>query len=333
MAANETHDPLLRTALAATCETAPVDFKAELDVEDKGAWLEILKDIVAMANSGGGIILFGLDDSGNPTGSDVAPILDYDASRIGDKLRKYTGLNFGGFSLLPVQRGAAQIAAIRVTSSPIPIVFTADGQYVNEHGQDRFAFRQGTVYFRHGAKSEPGTTDDLRASLDREVERVKASWLTGIRQIVEAPPGAVVSVGLPVQPPTSNNPDRVCLVTDPKAPGVVLMDPNKTHPYRLKEVVTEVNRSLSEGVTISAHDLLGIRRLYQTDSNPAYRYKPNTGSNQYSDALVQWIVDQITADKTFLPKLRERHHQWVTKLNTRRQNAAAPPPDWACKRN
>jgi hypothetical protein len=115
MTASETNDPLLRAALEATCETAAVDFKAGLDVDSKGEWLEVLKDLVAMANSGGGVILFGLSDSSNPTGSAVEPILDYDASRIGDKLRKYTGVHFGNFTLFPSQRGAAPVAAIRVS--------------------------------------------------------------------------------------------------------------------------------------------------------------------------------------------------------------------------
>jgi len=127
--------------------------------------------------------------------------------------------------------------------------------------------------------------------------------------------------------------DRVRLVADSDAVGVVLMDPNKTHPYRLKEVVAEVNRRLPEGAAISAYDLLGIRRLYQTDLNRVYRYKPNTGSGQYSDALVQWIVDQTTSNHAFLPTLRQRHYQWITQENTRRHKAAPPPPvDWAYRR-
>lgn len=314
----DTNDPSPRELLEATCESAAVDFKAGLDVENKGEWLEVLKDILAMANSGGGVILFGLDDSANPTGTDIAPILDYDASRIGDKLRKYTGMNFGGFSLFPVSRGAAQLAGIRITASPAPIVFTADGQYNNAAGQERFAFRQGTVYFRHGAKSEPGTTEDLRAFVERELERIKNSWLTGIRQVVEAPPGAVVSVGLPFQARSEGTMDRVRLVADNDAVGVVLMDPNNTHPFRQKEVVAEVNRRLADGAQITAHDLLGIRRLYLIDSNRSFRYKPNTGCGQYSEAFVQWVVDQIRQTAEFLARLRACHHQWLLDQNARR---------------
>ena len=319
--------PLLAQTVDAANETAAVDFKASLDVDNKGQWLEVLKDLVAMANSGGGLILIGLDDAGIPTGFDVAPILNYDVSRIGDKLRKYTGVHFGGVALLSVPRGRFQLAEIQVSTSAIPLVFTADGQYLNEHNQERFAFRQGTVYFRHGAKSEPGTSDDLRSFVERQVELVKTSWLSGIRQVVEAPPGAVVSVGLPIRATAENTLDRVRLVADADAVGVVLMDPNKTHPYRLKEVVSEVNRWLGGGTHISVHDILGIRRLYQTDANRSYRYKPNTGSGQYSDAFVQWIVNQLKADANFLIQLRERHHEWVINHNGRAREVAPPVVD------
>ncbi len=270
MTASETNDSLLRAALQATCETAAVDFKSGLDVDSKGDWLEVLKDLVAMANSG---------------------------------------------------------------ASAVPLVFTADGQYVNALGQERFAFRQGTVYFRHGAKSEPGTSDDLRAFLERELERVKTSWLSGIRQVVEAPSGAVVTVGLPTQTPQGGAIGRVRLVADADAPGVALMDPNNTHPHRRSEVVSEVNQRLGEGFHVSPHDILGIRRLYKTDSNRSHYYKPKTGSGQYSEAFVQWIVAQSKAAPAFLSGLRERHHQWTLQENARRQKAAPPlPAEWQYRR-
>ena len=313
---------MLLAALEATCEDATIDFKAALDVENKGEWLEVIKDVVAMANSGGGVILFGLDDSCNPTGANVDAILAYDASRIGDKLRKYTGIPFGDFALLPAQRRTTELAAIRVCVSRTPLVFTADGQYVNEHGQERFAFRQGTVYFRHGAKSEPGTSTDLRAFVDRELERVRNSWLAGIRQVVEAPPGAVVTVGLACGAPAEGIAGRVRLVADPDATGVVLMDPNRTHPFRLKEVVSEVNQRLPDAVRVSSHDILGCRRLYQTDSNPSFRYKPNTGSGQYTEAFIVWIAELINQSPEFLPELRARHHLWVIDPDSRSKDPA-----------
>jgi len=49
----------------------------------------------------------------------------------------------------------------------------------------RNVFSVGTVYFRHGAKSEPGTSDDLRQFLEREIEATRRTWLDGIAKVVE----------------------------------------------------------------------------------------------------------------------------------------------------
>ena len=61
-------------ALSARRESKYIDFKAAVDFASQSAWPEIGKDIVAFANSGGGAIAIGLDNSGNPAGADVAGV-------------------------------------------------------------------------------------------------------------------------------------------------------------------------------------------------------------------------------------------------------------------
>jgi hypothetical protein len=80
-----------------------------------------------------------------------------------------------------------------ISAAAMPIVFAATGNY-EVAGKQKNAFQKGTVYFRHGAKSEPGSTDDLRKALEREMDRVRSSWLDGIQKVVTAPPGSSFSV-------------------------------------------------------------------------------------------------------------------------------------------
>lgn len=64
-------------------ESATVDFKLSFDPKSKGEWCELIKDIVAMSNSGGGSIVVGVDDDGNPsTNSDIAPLLAVDPADV-----------------------------------------------------------------------------------------------------------------------------------------------------------------------------------------------------------------------------------------------------------
>ncbi len=79
-------DTLLDKALTATRESRPIEFKEEFDVRSTRDWCEILKDIVAMANTGGGVILVGLDNKGEPVGSDVRALLDLDSADLANKI-------------------------------------------------------------------------------------------------------------------------------------------------------------------------------------------------------------------------------------------------------
>lgn len=188
---------LLNTALNSTRESDQVDFKESLNVDTKGEWLEILKDIVAMANSGGGVLLIGVQDDGRASGFDVTPILNYDTAKIVDKIAANTGQHFSDFTVQEAQKDGHIIAAILIDSVSIPLVFMKQGSH-NVNGKDKIVFSPGIVYFRHGAKSDPGTSDDLRQFLQREIEReiekVKGFWLSGIRKVVEAPEGSEVII-------------------------------------------------------------------------------------------------------------------------------------------
>lgn len=323
MTENTNKDPLLVQAVNATSENASVDFKASLDVDNKGQWLEVLKDIVAMANSGGGVILFGLDDTGNPTATDVGPILKYDTSRIGDKICKYTKVHFGGLRLLSANRGRFQLACISVTASAVPLVFAADGQYLNEHDQERFAFRQGTVYFRHGAKSEPGTSDDLRSFLDREVERVKTSWLGGIRQIVEAPVGSTITVAAPASGAVANV-TAVRLVANDCAEPCKLLNPDETHPYRQCDLVTRINERLAGKCSINRSNIQDVRKAHHIESKPVFYWKGKHSASQFSQAFVDWIVESFENDSRFFEKAHAAHRSVLIAQNDeRRQRISA----------
>ena len=65
------------SVLSRSSETDDLDFKAEFH-NKLGDWLEIIKDVVAFANSGGGTVLIGVNDDGSPSGADVSVICETD---------------------------------------------------------------------------------------------------------------------------------------------------------------------------------------------------------------------------------------------------------------
>jgi hypothetical protein len=279
-----------------TGEESSLDFKAYFDPQSKGDWCELIKDLIAMTNSGGGIIVVGVNDDGTPAlNSDVAPLLAVDPADLTNKIHSYTHQHFADFDVVPDVRHEKPVAVIDIKGSDIPIVFTAHGGYEAPGGKgQKAAFVKGSVYFRHGAKSEPGTTDDLREAIERRLEQVKGFWLDGIGKVMTAPAGAEVQIvqravilttsgeAVPVRLTSDgsvpavgvNNvtlqdvPDAAAirLTNDENAPVFSVMQTDKLYPHRQTEVLKKLAERLDGKARISSHDLQCVRRIYIVDA-------------------------------------------------------------------
>jgi len=215
---------LVRRALNAKRESKYIEFKQDFDPDCAGEWCEVIKDIVAIANSGGGIIVFGLDNSGTPTRVSLTKLAQIDPADIGNRISKYTGPISLEFEIREVMKNGATLHCFLIQGVSIPIVFLKPGTYDAGSGKQKSAFGAGTVYFRHGAKSEPGTTDDIRNAIERQLEVIRRSWLKGVRKVVQAPQGSQIVALHPVAGPgvSSLSTMTVRVVRDRKATPVVL---------------------------------------------------------------------------------------------------------------
>ena len=298
----------VRPVLDRTAEAEDLDFKSAFH-SNPGELLEIIKDMVALANSGGGTILVGVNDDGSPSGNDIASIMSIDPADITNKIYKHTGVHFHEFEFVAKQKHGQEICVISVQASRIPLVFTSVGNY-EVGGKPKIAFAVGTIYFRHGAKSEPGNSSDLRAFLEREVEAIKDSWLEGIVKVVEAPVGSRVAILPPQsQPPGPSGVLPLRLTDDPKAPQYYAIPVDTTHPYRQKEVIEAVNKRLEGRKKISSHDVLCIRRVHEIQKKIEFCYTQNFASPLYSQQFVDWIVNKFDEDPQFFAKAKERFDQ------------------------
>lgn len=296
---------LLDRCGSAKRESRRIDFKETFDPTRTGDWCEITKDIVAMANSGGGAIVFGVRNNGDLSDFNHSTVLSLDPAKITDRVAAYTGEQFSDFEVNETLRDGHKVAVLIVHEVDMPMVFTTAGNYDAGGGRQKVAFQNGTVYFRHGAKSEPGNSGDLRTMLEREVERRRKSWLSGIRKVVTAPRGHSIEVLAPGMFVSSSPEARpVRLVDDPHAELVRRLDPDITHPYRQKELVVEVRRRLGSSPAFMAYDNQVIRKVYGiNESRPEFFYCSKFGSPQYSQSYVDWIVGQFRKDPAFLVKV------------------------------
>lgn len=298
----------LADALTLSSESDEVDFKREFDPASAGEWCELLKDIMAMANSGGGVIVIGLESDGTLAAGPPVAALGLDQATVVDKVAKYTGTNFGGIVIQRTAKSGQDVVAMVIAGSGVPIPFSNPGTYALPDGKQKTVFSRGTVYFRHGSKSEPATVEDFRTAFDRQLSTRREEWLGNIRRVVEAPEGAVVSVlAAEVLPDgSSDGAVKVRLVHDPDAQAVPHWNPDDTHPYRQKELVNAVKARLPEGVRFNQYDVQCLRRAHGIDSNPNFSHHPKFGSCQFSPALVDWLVENYASSSAFFDEARER---------------------------
>lgn len=298
-----TPEKLVERASTGARESKTLDFKSEFDVTARKDWCEIIKDIVAFANTDGGVIIFGVNDNGTISESDVSQMLSYDTADITNKIERYTGYQFSDFEIVPIKRGADQCVAMVIYPSEVPIIFVKPGTYAVDDGKQKTAFAQGTLYFRHGSKSEPGNRDDLLKWRDREIARIRKDWLGGIRKIVDAPAGYSVNMA-----PHNriNDPYRTPVIAKISSkPGAMLVSPQNAEdlwPYRQSELISRVNDTLGSAANINSHDIYCIKFQHNISpsENSDWMFKPHpNASPQYSKAFVQFLVNGFLNDSNF----------------------------------
>jgi len=198
---------LMERALSAISEAAQIDFKKDFNPNLPKEWVEIVKDIVAMANSGGGVILFGVDNYGTPVANfDADAVARIDPADITNKIYKYTGYHFGDFEIVKRKKDGKEIVIFVINKAETPMVFSSPGTYSIDNRKQKTAFAKGTIYFRHGAKSEPATREDLQQWLQNVRQEAQKEILERIQTVATLPVGVPLQIvpgaGEPIDTPT-----------------------------------------------------------------------------------------------------------------------------------
>jgi len=299
-------DEQLQGALSRQRESRTVEFKRSFDTSSPKEWCGIVKDIVAIANTDGGFILFGVDGHGSPVGDPPKGVLSLDPAVITDRIRAYTGVNFDSFEIVEGSKNGQTIAALFISEAHSPIAFNKPGTYALPDGKHQGReFSEGTVYFRHGAKSEPATSADLERAIERRLAKVRRELLSGVRKVMTAPRGSAISV-LPPEVRQSSEPSAtpIRLTDDPEAPEYHLVNPDATYPLRQKEVLANINRQLPRGIAINQFDILAVKYVYDLPSKPEFYYKSRFAAPQYSNEFVSWLLKEYRSNREFFTKCR-----------------------------
>jgi schlafen family protein len=273
---------LIDRALTAQRENRRIEFKDGFNAGSEQEWREIIRDVAAMANSGGGVIAFGVDRSGTPTGADLSSV---NADAIVGHLKGETASSFDDLELHDLRKHAQQVLLLLVGPAATPIVV------------------QGRIYVRRGARSEPGNSREVAAMVERRINAERRSWLNAVRRVILEPPPVLSSE---VRESESADAVPIRVVDDPHAQAFRLVDYDKTHPYRQKELLAELRQRI-DGLNLNQFDLLAVRYAHNTDARPDFSHKGLFGTRQYSPKFLQWLEQQIKSDPRFLLQAREQY--------------------------
>lgn len=225
---------------------------------------ELLTDVVALANVGGGIVI-----------TAEAP----DVSTIRRELA------FDDVELATIERG------------PVLIVGPA--------GESPLTLDSRGAFFRHGAKSAPATRGDLGKFVERRLAAARKRLIVDIKRVISAPEGSEI---VAIERGEDERGERVIrITTDVHAPLYRAVDFDVTHPYRQKELIAAVNTRLAAEIAVNSYDFQAIKHTYDID--PDFVHLPRFGTNQYSQAFVDWLIEHIEGDPEFVTRARAHYHE------------------------
>lgn len=134
--------------------------KADFD-GTKRSKARLAKEVVALANSTGGCLVYGVDVSGNAIGIDGSTVKALDPARVGDYLRSYINDQPVSLEVLVVVEGDATLVIIDVAlAARTPIVMERDGN-VGEGDRREQLFRSGEVIVRDHTQAHPASRKDF----------------------------------------------------------------------------------------------------------------------------------------------------------------------------
>lgn len=181
-------EKLLKLAITGKSESKYLDFKEDFNYDFPSDRLKLLKHIIAMTNTGGGVIVFGVDNFGVNVHFNFAQLLSLDTAVIGNFIESYTGTDFDSFEFVEIRRGSVKKMALLIFKSNDLVIFSKQGQYKDIDGRNKSIFEKGDLYFRHGSKSEKCSNDDLRLFANQQRMSERKALRTVFSRVIETGP-------------------------------------------------------------------------------------------------------------------------------------------------
>ena len=188
-------DIVIDFLMSKTSETAAYDFKYLINLKKESDFVKIAEDIFAMANYGGGYLLFGFREKEYVKGYDPIGLPDgyhVDGADIQRKFNSYSNepltlqyLEFDKKVTLEDKEYMRTFGIIYIPPSNVVLYPRKDGIYKDRKGRIKFAFRDKDILIRRGSVTDRATPTEIDW-IKRRVknENFKISLLSGKPDII-----------------------------------------------------------------------------------------------------------------------------------------------------
>ena len=187
------------------------DYKLTFDASDDKAKVDLVKNLVAFANAGGGQIVFGRNET-QVVGVSADLVQALDSARLTDLLNRFAPENsvVVSHSVQRDEESGNDLLIIQVQAAQFPVVMKKDGDWkgIQKKKGDRPLFRKGDIWTRHSTKTERISFEDMREWIERARKQERDLILSRITHLVNLPDGAEIQVVADTQQPI-DNPQRL----------------------------------------------------------------------------------------------------------------------------
>jgi hypothetical protein len=178
-----------------TSEGPHQDLKRSFDDQSPKALLDLVKDVVSIANTGGGRLIYGRTDT-EVIGLTESAKNALDGAKVADLVDKYVA-PFSVQISHEVQEPEPGKFAVLISIEPAssPLVISQDGGWrAPGEKHDKVVLRKGDIWVRHSSKNEHATFEDLRGWLMVARSSERAAIFERMAMLVNLPEGSSLEV-------------------------------------------------------------------------------------------------------------------------------------------
>jgi hypothetical protein len=174
-----------------------VDYKETFDDSVDKEWIELTKDIMAFANSNGGYLLFGVQDSTyQQIGlSDETSSILKNIDQMQQKINRYIEPEILNIRSKEYLYDNKLFVVILIPVSPGKThVVSKDAKFKFPSGTEKVILHKGTIYIRRSGGNHLCNSRDIDELFTKRMRHFRESLLENITRIVEAPPESDVYI-------------------------------------------------------------------------------------------------------------------------------------------